>query len=161
MLDVIRNNIDNLAPIEGWDNFYILPDGRVLKIQEVSTHDNGNGYLEVKVMIEGRIIRDYVHRLVAKTFLPNPLNHEQVDHIDGFKDNNHVSNLQWLSRLLNVRKYFKKDAWIMSPKGEIFHFENVRKFAVEHGLDSSSLTKVMKGKAKQHKGWRAVPSDSV
>lgn len=159
MIEFLKANIDTLSPIPEWDNFYITPCGKVLKITEVTTHNNGNGYLEVKVMISGLIVRDYIHRLVAKIFLDNPEQHETVDHIDGDKSHNNAINLRWMTLKDNVRKYFKKDAWIMSPTGEVFHFENVRKFAVENGLDSSSLTKVMKGKAKQHKGWRAVPSD--
>lgn len=45
-----------------------------------------------------------IHRLVAFTFIPNPENLPEVDHIDNNKSNNKVDNLQWLSSLDNTRK---------------------------------------------------------
>ena len=44
-----------------------------------------------------------LHRLVAEVFIPNPDNLPQVNHIDGNKDNNCVSNLEWCDQSHNFR----------------------------------------------------------
>jgi len=44
----------------------------------------------------------YVHRIVAKAFIPNPDNKETVNHKDGNKQNNHVDNLEWHSYTENM-----------------------------------------------------------
>lgn len=64
---------------------------------------NNNGYKVVTLNKEQLL----VHRLVAKHFLPNPYDYLQVNHIDGNKENNHVSNLEWCSAKENIEHALK------------------------------------------------------
>lgn len=77
--------------------------------KEPSKLDNGAGYLAVtvgyKIKESGKLVPklEYVHRLVAKAFIPNPDNLPQVNHKDFNKSNNDVSNLEWVSRADNIK----------------------------------------------------------
>ena len=56
------------------------------------------------VSLEGLKKRTYkVHRLVAMTFIPNPLNKAQINHIDGNKKNNIITNLEWVTPGENIK----------------------------------------------------------
>ena len=61
------------------------------------------GYLRVVLYNGGRPKDFYVHKLVAETFLPNPNNLPEVNHIVGMKFNCHVSNLVWSTSSDNVQ----------------------------------------------------------
>ena len=65
-----------------------------------------NGYLTTCTKIGGRSGKSVAltaHRLVAKAYIPNPDNKPQVNHKDGNKQNNHVSNLEWCTAKENVQ----------------------------------------------------------
>lgn len=64
---------------------------------------NHKGYAGITFSKEGVMKKYLTHRLVAKAFLPNPENKGTVNHKDGNKLNNHVSNLEWTTHLENVR----------------------------------------------------------
>ena len=77
--------------------------------KELNKLDNGAGYLACivgkKRTKSGKIGSklEYIHRLVAKAFIPNPDNLPQVNHKDFDKSNNDVSNLEWVSRADNIQ----------------------------------------------------------
>ena len=71
--------------------------GRIIK-----TQNNGKGYLQYYVSIHRKRIMRYAHRLVAYYFLPNPNHYTEINHKDGNKSNNNVSNLEWCSKSQNM-----------------------------------------------------------
>lgn len=65
--------------------------------------EDKNGYLTVKTYLDGRYITRKIHRMVAITFIKNPLNLSEVNHKDGNKKNNQLENLEWCSKKQNMK----------------------------------------------------------
>lgn len=81
-------------------NYEIYDDGRCFNIKRkhfLSGSVKNTGYQMVLLSLEGKKKDFSVHRLVAEAFLPNPNNLPFVNHKDGNKLNNAVSNLEWIS----------------------------------------------------------------
>lgn len=87
------------------DLYQVSDDGRVRSIKtkrELRRTPNKRGYLQVTLYDNGRRKTFRVSRLVAQAFIPNPNNLPQVNHIDEDKENNHVSNLNWMTNKENA-----------------------------------------------------------
>lgn len=64
-----------------------------------------NDYFQVCLYKQGINKKFYIHRLVAETFIENSENKEQVNHKDFNKSNNTVENLEWVSRIENLKHF--------------------------------------------------------
>lgn len=62
-----------------------------------------NGYLAQGFYYNGKHRQYYIHRLVAKAFIPNPNNLPEINHKDENKENNCVENLEWCDHTYNIR----------------------------------------------------------
>lgn len=90
-------------PIPGHEGDYEISNfGRVKSLIKgrIMALTNNDGYLYVKLR-GGKHKR--VHRVVAQVFIPNPENKPGVNHINGNKQDNRVSNLEWVTAKENMR----------------------------------------------------------
>lgn len=108
--------------VNGFENYIVSTEGRVKNL------DTGNyvgnkfrdtyGYAKVKLCYHGKKKQIDVHRLVAETFIPNPLNKQTVNHINGIKSDNRVENLEWATYSENS-KHAHKTGLQICRKGEL------------------------------------------
>lgn len=105
-----------MADILGYEGLYdITEDGTVTNLltgRVLAGSVNSYGYRVVSFTKNGIRKDKKVHRLLAQTFLPNPNNYSDVNHIDGNKLNNSLDNLEWCSRQMNndhARKILRLD----------------------------------------------------
>lgn len=96
--------------MEVWNEIYNHPDYIVSSLGRVRSYKRGKelelrpginsrGYL--CVALDGKSV--CVHRLVAETFIENPDGYIEINHIDGDKTNNCVTNLEWCDRSHNLK----------------------------------------------------------
>lgn len=78
---------------------------------------NTDGYLRVSFSVDGVKTSPEIHRMVAKAFVPNPLNLPEVNHKDGNKLNSLPDNLEWTNRSGNVKHAYDNDLKT-APRGE-------------------------------------------
>ncbi|PFA42012.1 NUMOD4 motif-containing HNH endonuclease [Bacillus thuringiensis] len=98
----------------------------------------------------------YVHRAVAETFLENPHNKPEVNHIDGNPENNHLSNLEWVTKKENMNHAF--DNGLISTATKIYvdslgEFRSISKAAIAMGGQQPSLSKAVKAGRTTYKGY--------
>lgn len=96
-----------IKTIEATNNHYTVSDAGIIYKDntEVQIKHQSNGYCTVPIKLIFGTRHFLVHQIVAAYFCNNddPINKLQVNHIDGNKDNNSASNLEWCTNLENQR----------------------------------------------------------
>ena len=97
-----------MKDIKGYEGLYAITScGKVWSYKKkkfLKPWNNGVGYLLVNLFKDRERKFYLIHRLVAETYIPNPDNLPQVDHIDNDKTHNYLNNLQWITHRDNNRK---------------------------------------------------------
>lgn len=135
----------------------------------ISVSKKGNGYLHCAISC-GNQKNKYptIHRLLALAFIPNPHDLEQVNHINGEKDDNRLENLEWVSRKRNAEHayeigknspdHLKKSVNQYTLDGEYVRKHNsVSEAILSLGFKNSSksaITRCCQGKQKTCGGYK-------
>lgn len=151
-------------PIEGYSDYSISNYGRVLSLKSelpkiLKPGANGHGYHRVHLLKDSKDKYPNVARLVAKAFIPNPENKHQINHIDGNKTNNHISNLEWVTDSENKKHAIKTGLHpVYTPKItssqaiEIFQKFHSGKFnqyqlSLEYNLSYAAISNITHGRS--------------
>ncbi len=100
--------------IPGYPEYEASTKGRIRSIERIDTigrHNKGtilrpsskpSGYLMVNLRVDGRTVGVNVSRIIALTFIPNPENKPEVNHINSVRYDNEVENLRWFTKEENT-----------------------------------------------------------
>lgn len=149
---VLNNSIEIWKPVVEFPTQYEVSNlGRVRSIATNSKnwkatyhriksqhYTSTSKYLYVMLSINNKAVSRSVHRLVAEAFIPNPLNKTTVNHIDGNKMNNNVSNLEWVTMSENhihaYRNNLKKSTNTGVKLGSSSKYHNVIAIQTKSGI---------------------------
>lgn len=99
-----------------------------------------NGYYTIGLMINKKRTNYYVHRLVAEYFLSNPDKQRNfVNHLDGDKLNNNVSNLEWCTQQENVQHAYETGLLVPTVEN-LVRFDRKPVIRIEDGKWFSGVT---------------------
>lgn len=141
-------------------------------------YSNEDGYKYVFLVVDGKRYKRLCHRLVAISFIPNPENKPQVNHKNGIRFDNDVTNLEWVTSKENTihgyrsngRKVSEKQKQIMSerargagnPKAKLNESIvlsirrlrakgiSVKEVSERHGISRAQVSSIATGRTWKH-----------
>ena len=139
-----------------------LLKGAMMKLTESKAQYGGTGYLVVNLRKNHTSWVVPVHILVAKAFIPNPDNMPTVNHKDGNKLNNRVSNLEWVSYSDNNVHALKNG--LRKPRGNqivqyaldgryIATYKSATEAARLTGFSRNAISHCLNGRTRQSFGY--------
>lgn len=165
--------------IEGTNGLYRISNlGRVWSVRfnrQVKHTETKLGYPVITIPVLEKK-QQFMHRLIAKAFIPNPYGLPVVNHIDGNRANFSIKNLEWCTQSHNVKAEYLSGRRIgkTNMKGRFGELNPASRPVAKFSLDgtllrvfpclaqaadfvggsASHIVKVCKGKLKKHKGYQ-------
>ena len=122
--------------VKSKNNSFKTQSGKLLKLATDS-----QGYSIVNLSKKNKQMTRTVHRLVAETFIPNPYNKNQVNHIDENKKNNNIKNLEWCSAQYNTQYSLGKKVRQISNCGKyIKTWASAAEVERQLGINNTSIS---------------------
>lgn len=128
--------------IQGYNGrYFISSDGQIKnKYGKILKPWIRNGYYTIGLMVNKKRTNYYVHRLVAEYFLSNPdQQRDFVNHLDGDKLNNDVSNLEWCTRQENAQHAYETGLLVPTVEN-LVRFDRKPVIRIEDGKWFSGVT---------------------
>ena len=157
-------------PIKDYEGLYEISNlGRVKRLCKTIIDSKGRkqifeenilkpfknkGYLMIDLTKNKIKKRFLVHRLVAETFIPNPDNKPQVDHINTIRDDNRADNLRWTTRSENCNNELTKKHMSESQKGKQLPEDTKKK--IQKSLKGHKVSEETKDKIRKSKESKKV-----
>lgn len=151
--------------IENYPNYAVSNKGNVMTVTKQKllniNIDKAKGYPYLQLSKNGQRKTFRVHKLVALAFVDNPENKPYVNHIDGNKTNNYITNLEWVTAQENTLhaqiNHLKNDNKpVMSVHlgtGERLVFNSIGECATYFNTNKGSIHRVLTGKRNKFKGY--------
>ncbi len=157
-------DITNFKPIPGFEKYLISKEGVIYstivkKLRKINTERfiKSKSYINVGLRhSDGKEYKRLIHRLVAITYIPNPENKTTVNHIDGNKYNNNVTNLEWASQQEqvdhviknNLKKKIQHGTSIVriKPNGSVTHYNCIKEAAEKENICQSNISRWLTGR---------------
>lgn len=159
--------------IPGFENHYQASNlGNIRSLKTMfprilKQHENEDGYLIVSLYVYGYRRTKKVHRLIAETFIENPENKPEINHLDEVKSNNFVENLEWSTRFENnnhgLRNEKSRNSLLNgSLSKKVYQYDmdlNLIKVwessseAGRNGFNFSNICSCCRGERKTHKNF--------
>lgn len=114
-----ETDIEEWRDVPGYEGLYKVSNkGGLVKLEHWSSKGryypescpyqfkNYKGYIQTYLYKDGKRKTTTIHRLIAKAFIPNLEDKDQINHKNGVKDDNRIDNIEWCNQSENMRHAF-------------------------------------------------------
>ena len=165
MTNIINSIEYKLIPIDCNSKYLISKCGKLFSLTSnkiLKKIKNSDGYLQHGLTINGKLKMIAIHRLLCLTYLDNKENKTHVNHKDGNKTNNCLSNLEWCTCKENIQHAY--DTGLKSNKGDkhprnklteavVLELRKLSKtnkikyseLSIEYGVNPTTISKAIRG----------------